>query len=147
VFYPTLALRFAAGSFDCFCKRPGRHGVTRSVPAVPDVAGGPSHRRRTAVHLVFGGPLLGGPDRHQRAAAVSPTGTAARMAIASPTTRPRLRFGTTPTHSCCASRAPVRARAVGRPWPIESPALASRRRHLRAAPTKRRRRSKCLLRT
>lgn len=84
--------------------------------------------------LVFGGPLLGDPDRHLRTAAGSPTGAAERQAIASPTIRPSAHFGNVPTRSRCASRARVRARAVGRGSPIARPAFAARLRRPWAAP-------------
>jgi hypothetical protein len=93
--------------------------------------------------VVFGGPLLGDPDRQQRTAAGSPTCAAERGAIASPPTRPSLHVGSVQTRSRCASRARVRARAVGRPSPTARLALAVRLRRPSAAPAKCRRQSHC----
>jgi hypothetical protein len=55
--------------------------------------------------MVFGGPLLGDPDRHLGTATGSLTRVADGAAIRSPTARPRRRFGHTSTRSRCASRA------------------------------------------
>jgi hypothetical protein len=132
-------------------KRPGRHGVTRSVPpARIQRADARSENRGgapRALLLVFGGPLLGDPDRQQRTAAGSPTGDAARKATVSPTTRRLVHFGNTPTRPRYASRARVRARAVGRPLPIARPALVASLRHPSALPAKRLCRSLCWPRT
>jgi hypothetical protein len=105
------------------------------------VIGGLTHRSGAAGGVVFGGPLLGDPDRQQRTAAGSPAGAGAREAIASPTTPPSVHVGNIPTRSRCASRARVRARAVGRPSPIARRAFAARLRLPLPAPAKGRRRS------
>ena len=92
----------------------------------PTASSGTTHSFWTAGSVVFGGPLLGDPDRPQGAAAGSPTGAAEREAIASPTTRLSVHSGNIATRSRCASRARVRARAAGRSSPIARPAGVAR---------------------
>ena len=103
-------------------KRPGRHGVTRSVPpAGTQRVHARGENRGGALQslvLVFGGPLLGDPDRQPRSATGSPTGVAARVASASQTTRPPQHFGKNPTRSrCVPSIANCPAGVFGEPSP------------------------------
>jgi hypothetical protein len=110
----------------------------------------PADKRRrrpwaTDGNLVFGGPLLGGPDRQPRTAAGSPTCAVERGAIASLPPRPSLHAGSVQARSRCASRARVRARADCRPSPRTRLSFAARPRRPSAAPAKCRRPSLCRL--
>jgi hypothetical protein len=86
--------------------------------------------------VVFGGPLLGGSDRH-RTAASGPAGVCRRAADASLSMRST--SGTRcPSPSRCALRAPMRARAHADPLPCDRPAPAARLHRTRATPPARR---------
>jgi hypothetical protein len=114
--------------------RNGRHGVTRSVHSVP-VWQAAQRTARTAGSMVFGGPLLGDPDRQPGSAAGSPMGDAAREAIASPTTRSPRRFrDIRPVRA--ARRAPECAHAL---WDVHRQVLGRRLWQAFAARRRRRR--------